>query len=273
MENIYLRQNIYTQNNIPVFSEVNEYIESYSQISAFHLASLQKNGENPFIEESLWVEMEKSTIELIQKYSKEGQKILDVGVGLGRLLSHFPKLERYGMDITFDYLNIAKSHNIEVCFSLVEDMPYKEESFNVIACTDILEHVIDLNFCCKKILSVLKKGGYLIVRVPYQEDLSWYISPECPYKYSHLRTFDEYSLRLLFERILGQRVIDVRKSAYINYPNRVKLSPKIPKRDKFMRMANSFANKIKPIYPNLYNEIIKMLYNPVEINLVVQKVI
>ena len=50
-------------------------------------------------------------------------------------------------------------------------MPYSDESFDVILCTDVLEHVIDLNLCVAKILSVLKKGGLLIIRVPNREDL------------------------------------------------------------------------------------------------------
>ena len=52
-------------------------------------ASLAQCGTNPWIPEALWTEMEATTIDLIAKYSRDGDAILDVGVGLGRLLSHF----------------------------------------------------------------------------------------------------------------------------------------------------------------------------------------
>jgi 2-polyprenyl-3-methyl-5-hydroxy-6-metoxy-1,4-benzoquinol methylase len=65
-------------------------------------------------------------------------------------------------------------------------------------CADVLEHVLDLNLVCAKILSVLRPGGILIVRDPYREDLRAYTVPSCPYKFIHLRNFDENSLQLLF---------------------------------------------------------------------------
>ena len=104
---IFRKEPIRFHGNIPVFSHSNEYTDNYGKISDDHLESLRRNGTNPFIPEDLWVEFEKSTAELIKKYSKPGGRVLDVGVGLGRLLSQFSSLERYGMDISFGYLEIA----------------------------------------------------------------------------------------------------------------------------------------------------------------------
>jgi 2-polyprenyl-3-methyl-5-hydroxy-6-metoxy-1,4-benzoquinol methylase len=98
---IFRKEPIRFHGTIPVFSWPNDYTDNYRKISEDHLESLRRNGTNPFIPEDLWLEFEKSTIELIKKYSKQGNRVLDVGVGLGRLISHFPNLERYGMDISF----------------------------------------------------------------------------------------------------------------------------------------------------------------------------
>ena len=54
-------------------------------------------------------------------------------------------------------------------------MPYEDGFFDAIVACDVLEHVIDLNECCRQILRVLKPGGVLIVRVPFKEDLSPYL--------------------------------------------------------------------------------------------------
>jgi ubiquinone/menaquinone biosynthesis C-methylase UbiE len=77
--------------------------------------------------------MENSTIRLIEKYSWPGDIILDVGVGLGCLLSHLSSLRRYGMDISFGYLEVAQSKGVEVCYALVEEMPYQANLFDIIS--------------------------------------------------------------------------------------------------------------------------------------------
>src|SRR4030095_9320664 len=158
---VYAREPLCVRRDIPVFSETSEYVENYEKISQDHLAEMEKTGNNPWIGETLWVELENSTVQLIEKYSQPGDKILDVGVGLGRVMSHFPKLEKYGMDISLEYLELARKNDINVCYSLVEDMPYKEETFDLVVATDVLEHVLDLNLSLRKMLAVLKPGGVL----------------------------------------------------------------------------------------------------------------
>ncbi|OGP90881.1 MAG: hypothetical protein A2157_05400 [Deltaproteobacteria bacterium RBG_16_47_11] len=254
--------------SIPVFSSSNEYTDNYEKISEDHLESLRRNGTNPFISEETWVQLENSTMELINKYSKPGDSVLDVGVGLGRLLSHFPLLHRYGMDISMGYLEIAHAKEINVCYALVEDMPYKRDLFDIVICTDVLEHVADLNLCCSKILSVLKQDGVLIVRVPFREDLNQYFMSTCPYKYVHLRNFDEASLRLLFERVFKCEFLDLVFAGYAVRPNRLKYPIRLPMRDIIFSL---FFSMIKGMCQPVYEFMLKKLYYPIEINLVLRK--
>lgn len=211
---IYKREPLHVKEGIPVYSIENDYTNNYEKISRDHLDIYQKTGRNPFMDEEAWLESENSTAELIRKYSHEGQMILDVGVGMGRLLSSFENYHRYGMDISFGYLKLAEQKSITVCYSQIEDMPYKENIFDIIVCTDVLEHVIDLNHCIGMILSVLKKNGILIIRVPYKESLKGYLSPDFPYRFCHLRNFDEFSARILFERVFSCEIIEYYKTSY-----------------------------------------------------------
>lgn len=198
-----------TGNGIPIFSPDDFYIENYNKISKDHLDHFEKTGKNPFMDENHWKSIEQSTLEIVKpllnSFSKEKEKpkVLDVGVGLGRLLEELNECEKYGMDISLKYLNYAKQKGIEVCKSKIEDMPYCDNFFDIILCTDVLEHVLDLNHCISKILNVLKVGGHLVIRVPYKEDLSSYLLETNPYEFVHLRNFDESSLLLLFKKIFG----------------------------------------------------------------------
>jgi SAM-dependent methyltransferase len=152
----------------------------------------------------------------------------------------------------------------------VEDMPYHKKIFDIVVCTDILEHVLDLNKSIAKILMILKQKGILLVRVPYREDLSWYLSTECSYKYSHLRNFDEHSLHSLFERIFNCNIIEVVKAGYDEkYVTRLKMASLIPRPLKWR--LSYLLGKVKAIRRPLYEQLLKKLYDPFEINMVIIK--
>ena len=264
---IFAREPLSFRGTIPVYSKPNEYTDNYDSISHDHLKSLMSDGTNPFIPEDLWVQSEESTARLIEKYSKTGDVILDVGVGLGRLLTRFPRLQRYGIDISFGYLEAAQREGINVCYALVEDMPYSESSFDIVVCTDVLEHVLDLNLCCSKILQVLKPGGTLIVRVPDREDLAGYLDPSCPYKYVHLRNFDGNSLRLLFEKIFGCDCVEILPVTFC-LSSHFRYQIPIPKRDGIVSRLLSITKSIRP---PVYEALLHKLFRPVEINVVIKK--
>ncbi|WP_306478050.1 bifunctional 2-polyprenyl-6-hydroxyphenol methylase/3-demethylubiquinol 3-O-methyltransferase UbiG [Methyloversatilis sp.] len=190
---------------IPVFSARDRYVDNYTQIAADHVAAVQQGNENPFIDNDLWVELENSTRTLVRKYVADGARVLDVGVGLGRVLGPLDSLQRYGIDISIDYLERARERGFEVAFSRIEDMPYEDGYFDAIVACDVLEHVIDLHRCCLQLLRVLRPGGVLIVRVPYLDDMAAYLDESLPYEFIHVRSFDVPSLRILFGKILGMQ--------------------------------------------------------------------
>ncbi len=252
--------------DIPVFSDLNGYIANYQKIAKDHSDHFHAKGENPFIQEEIWQEMEDSTALLIKKYAQKGAKILDVGVGMGRLLRQFPDLDRYGMDISFDYLKISRSHGINVCFSMIEDMPYQTDFFDIVVCTDVLEHVFDLYICTQKILSVLKPGGILILRVPYRENLTPYLDESLPYTYVHLRNFDKASLRLHFEKIFSLSMLEENEVLFLHSLDRLKY--KFPILD---RLFLKFLSVLRRFFSRIYNQIRKRFFYGVEINMAFKK--
>ncbi len=251
---------------IPVFSESDEYVVNYDQISDDHLQSLQACGHNPFMDEQHWLEIEASTEVLLRKHAFAGAKVLDVGVGMGRLLERFPDLDRFGMDISLGYLTVAARKSIKVCMSKIEDMPFTSEYFDLCVCTDVLEHVLDLNLAVKRILDVLKPGGALIVRVPYREDLSGYLAPDFPYDLVHLRTFDEPELVLLFTKIFRQHVEEISKAGWAG--GTARWVSEIRYVRGVLRLMRILLSKL---LPSRRLSLARLFNHPTEINIVVRK--
>ena len=196
---------------VPVYSDRDAYVANYEKISEDHVAHMEETGCNPFMAEEQWRASEEVTEGLVRRYGTLGIRVLDVGCGLGRLLSRFPEFDRYGMDVSPSYLQYAQRVGINVCLARIEDMPYADDYFDLVICTDVLEHVFDLYSACKQLLRVTRPGGILIVRTPYREKLASYLSPDLPYTYVHVRNFDEDSLRLLFEKIHDTQVVEITK--------------------------------------------------------------
>ena len=130
--NIYKSKPLKYENEIPIFSFSDEYIENYNKIGKDVLKNIDIHGENPFMPENYWNSIENSTLLLIEKYIKKNDKILDVGVGLGRLLAKINQdVEKFGVDIDINQL-VKSKDSINVCLSKVEEIPYIDELFDII---------------------------------------------------------------------------------------------------------------------------------------------
>jgi len=177
------------------------YQETYDQIASDHVSFWHQNdGRNPFQDPTVMWKNEQATLELIRDYAPRGP-LLDVGCGMGDLLEKFPRRWRRGIDISSEYLEIAAKRGLKVWKASAENIPFPDNRFEVVVATDILEHVFDLNLVARELVRVSR--NFIIVRVPYMEYVSWN-SP--PYKFVHVRIFDEGTLRLLFDPIMGCKV-------------------------------------------------------------------
>lgn len=265
---LYARSPLRETHGIPVFSPSDDYTRNYEAISEDHLAAVATSGENPWIPEDLWRQSEASTVALIRKYSRPGDRILDVGVGLGRVLRGLTEWDRYGMDISMAYLGTARAAGIEACFSRIEDMPYQPASFDTVVCTDVLEHVLDLTLCSRRILSVLRPGGILVARVPNRQDLAPYTDSNYPYQYVHLRSFDEHSLRLHFEKALQCEFLETLPGSYWPWSDRLRWRLPIPK---WSSIIEKLLFAMRRLSPAAFRRLVPYFYYPDEMNIVVRR--
>jgi len=202
----YARKPLNVVSGVPVFAKGDGYIENYDTIARDHLASLDDAGVNPFMSEQTWTALEQSTVSMMQDLLQPHDRILDAGVGLGRLLSQFPDHERHGIDIALEYLERTKDLGIHVALARLEDIPYPDDAFDMVVATDVLEHVLDLYHASCELARVLKPGGHLVLRVPFEEDMKAYYNYR-DYSLVHVRRFDLWSLRIHFERIFGMEYV------------------------------------------------------------------
>lgn len=97
----------------------------------------------------------------------KGKKVLDIGCGTGRLARVLieKNADYTGVDISEEMLKIAKKKNTKGKFleADIEELPFEDESFDVIICAFVIVHVGDLKEAFREAYRVLKKGGIFVV--------------------------------------------------------------------------------------------------------------
>jgi 2-polyprenyl-6-hydroxyphenyl methylase/3-demethylubiquinone-9 3-methyltransferase len=109
-------------------------------------------------------------IEQINKKNTKETEVLEVGCGGGILSEEFARLGYHvtGIDPSRSSINTAKNHSKENNLSIKyeigtgENLPFEKNSFDVVLCCDVLEHVNDLPKVISEISRILKSGGIFI---------------------------------------------------------------------------------------------------------------
>jgi len=103
---------------------------------------------------------------------KNVKRILDVGCGDGTLLNHLRNMrstfELYGLEVDKRQIKKARLLKVNVIRTNIENnrFEFPKKYFDVIVCTEIIEHILDTDNLLIKIRKVLKDDGYLIISTP-----------------------------------------------------------------------------------------------------------
>jgi len=102
----------------------------------------------------------------LQKYELKKKKVLDVGSAWGEFLIHFG-LGSKGIEILPEAVKFSKSIGLNVDEYNFED-EWREEldSFDVIWCSNVLEHVFSPHQLLRNFHKTLKENGLIFIRVP-----------------------------------------------------------------------------------------------------------
>ena len=145
-----------------------------------------------------------------------GQLLLDMGAGAGR--HAFESFRRGARVIALDY-DAAELKDVAALFAAMHatgetpdgaaaaaetgdgtGLPFPDETFDRIVCSEVLEHIPDLETAISELHRVLKPGGTMAVTVPtwFPEKVCWALSEEYHAPYvpgGHIRIFTESALR------------------------------------------------------------------------------
>jgi len=163
------------------------------------------------------------TVDFQRLCIKPGYKILDIGCGSGRHVceaSRFNQVVSIGADI--DPQEVAQARQRltwhqemgecqgewGTCVTDITHLPFQADSFDLVICSEILEHVHDQGIAVNEIIRVLKPNKNLVVSVPryLPERICWALSKEYHTTESgHIRIYKKRTLLDILEGAGVQR--------------------------------------------------------------------
>lgn len=90
--------------------------------------------------------------------------LLDVGAGNGYLLSRLSDDRKWDRLVGVDVAPVCKSdRNFEIYKGALPRLPFGDKEFDVVTCTHVLEHVIDLPEAVNELIRITRKSVHVVV--------------------------------------------------------------------------------------------------------------
>ncbi len=99
------------------------------------------------------------------------KSVLDVGCGTSKILAALP--QAIGLDISFNKLRFNLSLGNKLVNADIKDICFKDDSFNLVICSEVIEHIGKDNRIFQELTRILKKDGVLILGTPDYSSFSW----------------------------------------------------------------------------------------------------
>lgn len=206
---------------------------------------------------------------LLQSLIKEG-KVLELGCGTGTisdLLAENSQLERFCMDFSYNMLKIAKNRCSNCLQADMENLPYGNESFDLVYVHSALHHFPQLDKVLSEARRILKPSGYLVIQEPNEARLrrpllirvflyglkKLGIEPKQYEDVTHLETKPSEHHGLLaiegIQRSLRKADLQIARKAYRYYASRIVSSYQSRKLHRLARALDSYyINKYQDGY-------------------------
>ncbi len=99
--------------------------------------------------------------------------VLDAGCGSGRTLQELARFGHVsGIELDPDAAALARGRgDYDVRVGRLEELPWAEETFELVTCLDVIEHTADDRATLAELHRVTKPGGWMLVTVPAYQAL------------------------------------------------------------------------------------------------------
>ena len=160
--------------------------------------------------------------------------MLDVGCGEGRhifgIMQDYPNMKCVGLDMDeesltkaeegYEYFKTISNTETDFLKGSAYELPFEDNTFDLIVCSEVLEHLHEYNDAIKEIHRVLKSGGKFYASVPasWPEKICWRLSKDYQNQPGgHLRIFNQGNLVSEIEN-LGFKFLSSEKFHSIHSP-------------------------------------------------------
>jgi len=164
-------------------------VRELDEFNKAYLIGLERSAQFSYTTQYFWWKKYAVLSKLIKQiiysnFSKQNTiKIIDFGCQIGHDIFKLSdelndyNIIWYGVDIGLDFLKLAKTrarlhnhHNFNFLNCSIESPCFKNEKFDIIITTEVVEHIINTETSVKCLREILKVNGYLIVSTPNIEN-------------------------------------------------------------------------------------------------------
>jgi 2-polyprenyl-6-hydroxyphenyl methylase/3-demethylubiquinone-9 3-methyltransferase len=108
----------------------------------------------------------------LSRLGGESRQVLDLGCGSGGASARLAAAGHsvVGVDISSTGIAVARARAPQVVFELVEagaPFPFDDARFDACFCSEVLEHILDVEAAVREVHRVLISGGLFLLTVPY----------------------------------------------------------------------------------------------------------
>ncbi|HSL68851.1 MAG TPA: class I SAM-dependent methyltransferase [Longimicrobiales bacterium] len=121
-----------------------------------------------------WIEQQRLAALVAFAAARPDSRVLEVGCGAGHVLQRFSGVRRTGIDLSTTMLERARRRlgpDVELIRASAELLPLDSDSFDVVLCTEVLEHTQHPDQVLRELVRVGTPSARIVVSIPNEANI------------------------------------------------------------------------------------------------------